>query len=82
MTQNELPSDKKKPRIPFWKLGLGGILVLMGLMNFDPTGPPELRPTNSAQAIGYYGVTAVFIGAGLYLIAVGLRAMLKSRAQQ
>jgi hypothetical protein len=81
MAQNELSSEKKKQRIPFWKLGLGGFLLLMGLMNLDPNGPPELQPTNSAQAIGYYGVTVAFIGAGLFLIAVGLRPIFKSRTE-
>jgi len=79
MANNEFPPEEKKRRTPFWKLGLGGFLATMGLLNFDPSGPPELRPANSAQAIGYYGVTAAFIGVGLFLIAVGLREMLKSR---
>jgi hypothetical protein len=72
--------DKKEnqqgtEKVTFWRLGLGLILLLLGLMDLNPTGPAELKPANTGEAFGYYGAAAALIVLGLFLTVRGIQIL-------
>lgn len=70
-------NQARTKRMSFWQLGLGLILFLLGLKNFDLSGPAELKPANAGEAVGYYGITFMILAFGAFFIANGLRMLFR-----
>jgi hypothetical protein len=66
---------KKLRKVVFWKLGVGLILLPLAISDFLPAGSPELKPQNSGEAVGYYGVATGMLVVGVWLIVTGIRAI-------
>jgi hypothetical protein len=65
-------------RSPWWRLGLGAILLLGGIRNLlfpDPNIPNELKPTNLSQMVGFVAISVVFCLAGAGLLIIGVRLL-------
>jgi uncharacterized membrane protein YcjF (UPF0283 family) len=80
MAEEETETGKRQPRISWWKLGLGLLLLLGGLKNLGQRNiPVELMPSNETQWFGYFLATALFIVAGLFFMIAGLRHLWLNR---
>ena len=67
-------SETGPRKMSWWRIGLGGLLLVLGLKNLDPRNiPAELLPSNNFQWFGFYLASAVFVGTGLFLIVAGLK---------
>lgn len=79
---SEEASPKKPRKISWWKLGLGLLLLLAGLRNFDQRGVPvELLPSNETQWFGFFLATGVVLLLGLILVIAGLRHLWLDRPE-
>jgi hypothetical protein len=82
MQEAEKISPQKPKRITFWRLGFGGILLLLGLKNLDQRNiPADLVPSNLTQWFGFYLVTFTFIVAGTGLLIAGVQHLRLNRAE-
>lgn len=70
--------EPKNRRGLFWRIGVGGILLLLGLRGLDQRDiPPSLIPSNSGQWVGFYFASFLIIGAALVLIFFGVQRVLR-----
>ena len=69
-------TERIQRKVSFWQLGLGLLLVVAPLTNFDTRSiPSNLVPTNSTQWFSYYASTCILILSGIVLIFFGLRGL-------
>ena len=54
--------EPKNRRVSFWRIGVGGILLLLGLRGLDQRDiPPSLIPSNTGQWVGFYFASFLII---------------------
>jgi len=81
MDSRQQAQSTRPKKVGFWKIGVGAILLLLGLLNFLPSSSNALRPNNAGETTGYFLITVVILLLGLFFVIFGLKNLWLSPAE-